>query len=157
MGPSDYMFLPYLNYTQPMSLCILGLQDTTETKLDGENYIGLGQRALAKFSFYTVFDREANTATMKLGGAVAQGNSGSGSFAPVVVALAIVAALLILIVYLIVLRSMRLKAEKWLEKNKHILFSHAHKLKSDEEILQAILESPKLENGGQDLGTPVRR
>ena len=140
-----------------MSLCVLGLQDTTLTKLDGENYIGLGQRALAKFSFYTVFDREANTATMKLGGAVAQSGSGSGTLAPVVVACAIVVALLILLVYLIALRFMRLKAEKWLEKNKHILFSHAHKLRSDEDILQAILDSPKLENGGNDLGTPVRR
>ena len=25
MDPSGYMFLPYLNYTQPMSLCVLGL------------------------------------------------------------------------------------------------------------------------------------
>ena len=26
MGPQNYMFLPYLNYTVPMSLCILGLE-----------------------------------------------------------------------------------------------------------------------------------
>ena len=64
------MFLPYINYTQPMTLCVLGLSETAHELLDGENYVGLGQRALAKFSFYTIFDREANTATMKLGGAV---------------------------------------------------------------------------------------
>ena len=28
MGPANYMFLPYLNYTVPLSLCILGLEST---------------------------------------------------------------------------------------------------------------------------------
>ena len=31
MGPSDYMFLPYINYTQPMSLCMLSVMPTTHT------------------------------------------------------------------------------------------------------------------------------
>ena len=43
MDPADYMFLPYLNYTVPMSLCLLGLQETpgktSDTDLD---YVALG-------------------------------------------------------------------------------------------------------------------
>ena len=137
------MFLPYLNYTQPMSLCVLGLGETMHTKLDGVNYVSLGQRALAQLPFFAVYDRASNTARLELGGAVEQYNNGV-KFGPVVVAIAIVVALLVMIVYLIVLRSMRLKAEQWLERNRHVLFNHANKLKTEEEILEAILNSPKL-------------
>ena len=148
------MFLPYLNYTQPMSLCVLGLGETMLTQLDGVNYVNLGQRALAQFPFFAVYDRATNTARLELGGAVEQYNNGV-KFGPVVIAIAIVIALLVMIVYLIVLRSMRLKAEQWLERNRHVLFNHANKLKSEEEILEAILNSPKLQTGGHiGLSTP---
>lgn len=67
------------------------------------------------------------------------------NFGAAVVALAIVATLLVTIVYLIVLRAMRIKAENWLEKNRHILFNHANKLKTEEELLEAIINNPKLQ------------
>ena len=61
-----------------------------------------------------------------------------------IIAIVIIAALLIMICYLIALRCSRIKAEEWLEKNRHILFNHANKLKTEEELLEAILKSPKL-------------
>lgn len=64
------MFLPYINYTQPESLCILGLQESPTKLADGMEYIGLGQRAMATFPFYAVYDREANTVAMELGSAI---------------------------------------------------------------------------------------
>lgn len=73
LDASEYMFLPYLNYTQPMSLCILGLEPTTHTTIATTNYVGLGQRALAKFPFYTVFNRKDNTSIIELGNAVEMG------------------------------------------------------------------------------------
>ena len=69
MDPSAYMFLPYLNYTQPMSLCLLTIQKSPDRLLDGNEYISLGQRAMATFPFYAIFDRENNTITMELGNA----------------------------------------------------------------------------------------
>ena len=67
------MYLPYLNYTQPMSLCVLGVGKTTTNTLAGVEYVSLGQRQLATYPFYTVFDRETNTAMIELGGAVPLG------------------------------------------------------------------------------------
>jgi len=69
-------------------------------------------------------------------------------FGPLMIALAIVATLLAMLVYLIALRAIRIKAEAWLEKNRHIIFSHAKNLKSDEELLEAILNSPRLQGNG---------
>ena len=43
MDPSNYMFLPYLNYTVPMSLCILGVESAPIQNLDGGlQYASLG-------------------------------------------------------------------------------------------------------------------
>jgi len=103
------MFLPYLNYTQPMSLCILGL-DYSPYDIDGIEFISLGQRALAKFPFYSIFDRAANTATVELGGAVIMKAYESKGWA-ILVTSAVCIGLLVLLVYLISLRFMRLKAE----------------------------------------------
>jgi len=144
MGPANYMFLPYLNYTQPMSLCILGLGETAHQGLEGTNYVALGQRALALLPFYSIYDRVANTAKIELGGAVENGTGCQEDFYPMIIAIVIIAALLIMICYLIALRCSRIKAEEWLEKNRHILFNHANKLKTEEELLEAILKSPKL-------------
>lgn len=127
LDPSGYMFLPYLNYTQPMSLCVLGVQPTEMTSLKGTEYVALGQRQLATFPFYTVFDRETNTAMIELGGAVARGMDGSNGTAKVI-AIGIVVVLAVMLVYLIALRAMRIKAEEWLKANKHVLFSHAANL-----------------------------
>ena len=69
MDPSAYMFLPYINYTQPMSLCLLSIQESPDVLEDGNEYISLGQRALDTFPFYAVYDREKNTVAMELGNA----------------------------------------------------------------------------------------
>ena len=140
LNPSDYMFLPYLNYTQPMSLCVLGVAPTTMTSLAGTEYVSLGQRALATFPFYTIFDRVANTATVELGGAVEISKSGTNGSA-LVIAIAIVVMICVMLVYLIALRAMRIKAEEWLEANKHILFCPiAAKLKCENDILKKLVD-----------------
>ena len=141
LDPSAYMYLPYLNYTQPMSLCVLGVQETAADTLAGIEYISLGQRALATFPFYSVYDRETNTAEIELGGAVALGTSGKNGPAAVV-AIAVCAIIVIMLIYLIALRYIRIKAEEWYRDNKHVLFPSpiAAKLKSEHDILKKLID-----------------
>lgn len=49
--------------------------------------------------------------------------------------------LLVLLGYLILLRAQRLSAEEWLENNSHILFTHAKKIKADEDILEQLVDA----------------
>ena len=53
------------------------------------------------------------------------------------------------------MRAIRIKAEDWLDKNRHVLFNHALNLKSEEELLEAILNSPKL-HGGTMVVNPLQ-
>ena len=107
LDPSGYMFLPYINYTQPMSLCILGLDESPTTLPDGTEYIGLGQRALATFPFYAVFDRETNRVAMELGNAQDLGGEKEMGLQLAASAI-IVIGLLVLLGYLIYLRKTRI-------------------------------------------------
>lgn len=139
IDPSMYMFLPYLNYTQPMSLCILGVSSTVR-KLDQDyQYAALGQRQMASFPFFTVYDREKNTVTAELGGATMMGGEdkvGIHVFATSI----ILTGLVVMLVYLITLRHLRLKAEEWLEKNHDVIFNHAKNLKTENEIIDSLVE-----------------
>lgn len=139
LDPSAYMFLPYINYTQPMSLCVLGLQESPGTLMDGTEYIGLGQRALATFPFYAVFDRVENRVAMELGNA-SDMNGAHEMGLQLASSAIIVLGLLILLGYLIYLRKSRIQAEEWLEQHEHILFSHAKNIKSEEDILQSLVD-----------------
>ena len=135
MGPASYMMLPYINYTQPMSLCILGIDKAPPSSLPDElEYVSLGQRAMATFPFYAVFNRADNTALLELGNVTQIG--GPTEFGlHLGLAIVIVVGTFIMLIYLIYLRKQRLNAEEWLDANRAILFSHAAKLKSEEEIL----------------------
>lgn len=139
IDPSMYMFLPYINYTQPMSLCILGVS-STKFKLEQDyQYAALGQRQMATFPFFAVYDRVANTVTAELGGASTMGGDdkvGIHVFASAI----ILTGLVVMLIYLIALRHLRLKAEEWLEKNADILFNHAKNLKTEDEIIDALVE-----------------
>ena len=57
----DYLLLPYLNYTTPISLCLFALgQQPVETR-DNRVTI-LGPRFLAKFSLMVIYDRDKGEA-----------------------------------------------------------------------------------------------
>ena len=140
------MFLPYLNYTQPMSLCILGLENQWDDARNSDlELITLGQRALAFNPFYAVYDRENETVQVELGGAVLRTQEAANGY-PKSIAIAIVVFLVIMIIYLIQLRYARLQAEDWLEKNRKILFSHAVDLKTEDEILDALVNSKEIDH-----------
>ena len=51
-----------------------------------------------------------------------------------------------MLVYLIYLRRNRIKAEEWLEQHKNTLFSHSANLKTEEEILEALVKSKELQD-----------
>ena len=142
MGPSQYMFLPYLNYTQPMSLCVLGI-DNNLWEEKGIQYGSLGQRAMASFPFYAIFDRETGSAKVELAGASHMGGPDKMG-AAIAISIAVLALMLALVIYLIVLRKNRLACEEWLLQNKHILFTHAKNLKSEEEILEELVKGKEL-------------
>ena len=78
MEAENYLFLPYLNYTVPLSLCVLGIDTANPTTLDGKNaYASLGQRALSDLPFYAVFDFTSKTVEVALGGS--EENDGKGA------------------------------------------------------------------------------
>lgn len=64
----DYLLLPYLNYTIPISQCLFGLNPQPATQ-HSERKTTLGQRFLAKFSLMVIFDRDSGTGKMAVGGA----------------------------------------------------------------------------------------
>ena len=68
MGPGDYMFLPYVNYTVPMELCVYGIDQSTVPGQTNPKLVSFGQRAMALFPYYAVFDRAANTVQLSIGG-----------------------------------------------------------------------------------------
>ena len=71
---------------------MLGLEDL--------QLVSLGQRAMAKFPFYSVFDRETDSATVMLGAATLRAQeepAGTGA----TVAIAIVAFMFVMVIYLI--------------------------------------------------------
>jgi hypothetical protein len=137
LGPDAYMFSPYLNYTQPMSLCVLGVKATPNAMSDGTEYVSLGQRAMAFLPFYTVYDREKKSAAVELGNATYLEDPEKKGTA-VAVAIVICAILAVVFVYLCYLRYAREQAEAWLEANRADLFSYARDLKTEDEILEEL-------------------
>ena len=78
MEPEDYMFLPYINYTVPLSLCILGVDKVpSQTLPNGDQYASLGQRALSSFPFYAVYDDATGSVELALGNST--NNEGKGA------------------------------------------------------------------------------
>ena len=70
LDPATYMYLPYLNYTVPMSLCILGLEAADTNRVpSGQEFVSLGQRAISGFPFYAIYDRATGNVQLELGGA----------------------------------------------------------------------------------------
>ena len=89
---------------------------------------------MATFPFYAVYNRQENTATLELGN-VTQIGGPSEYGLHMTLAIVIVVGIFIMLIYLIVLRKNRLDAEEWLDANRRVLFTHAAKLKSEEEIV----------------------
>lgn len=77
---------------------------------------------MAKFPFFQIYDRAANTATVELGGATRLGGK-SALGIQIAVSIAVVVVLFVMLIYLIVLRRNRIKAEEWLEQHKSTIFS----------------------------------
>ena len=98
---------------------------------------------MAEFPFYAVYDRAANSVTVELGGTTTLGGRTTMGV-QITISVAIVIILFIMLVYLIWLRRNRIKAEEWLETHKQTLFSHAANLKTEEEILEALVKSKEL-------------
>ena len=144
MAAQNYMFLPFLSDSAtPMTKCILGLQSTKTTVGKNEmELVILGQRAMAEFPYYTVYDREAETATIELGDSQ-KNNENSSLGAEIAISSTIVIALFAMLVYLIYLRRARIQAEEWLELHKNTLFSQTA-MKTEEEILEALVKSKEL-------------
>ena len=94
---------------------------------------------MATFPFYAVFDRETNRVAMELGNAQDLGGEKEMGL-QLAASAVIVIGLLVLLGYLIYLRKSRIAAEEWLESHENILFSHAKNIKSEEEILQSLVD-----------------
>ncbi len=112
------MFLPYINYDVPVSLCVLGLDENTEVlpldSADGVDFVSLGQRSLAEFPFYAVYDRTEGSVTIELGATTSTDGKGTLGV-QIAISIIIVIILFAMLVYLIFLRRKRIKAEEWLE------------------------------------------
>ena len=104
---------------------------------------------MAEFPFYVVYDTTDQSATFALGGATNLDGSGTLGI-QISISIAIVVILFVMLVYLIYLRRNRIKAEEWLEQHKNTLFSHSANLKTEEEILEALVKSKELQDLLQD-------
>ena len=131
------MFLPYLNYTVPTSLCVLGL-DPVETTAFDSDYVALGQRALDEFPFYAIYDRTTGSASIQIGNASEEG--GTTFSLQFFYSFAVVAVIYAMLVYLILLRRSKIKAEEWLETHKNTLFNHGSHFKTEEEVIEALVQ-----------------
>ncbi len=96
---------------------------------DGVEFVSLGQRALAAFPFYIVYDRENKSASVELGGATYLSDPEKRGTA-VACAIAICAILGVTFVYLCYLRYAREQAEAWIEAHSNDLFTFAKDLKT---------------------------
>lgn len=151
VGPDNYMNLPYLNYTQPMSLCVLGI-DVVKEPLHGLQYLSFGQRQLSKFPYFAIYDRATDTGLFELGGATNKNNAGPMGL-EIGIAIGVCVIMIVLLLYLIMLRKDRLTAEDWLEAHRKILFTHAACLRCDDDILEELL---KHEEKQRELGNHHR-
>ena len=70
LDAADYLLLPYINYTRPMTLCVFAIAEQKQITLEGNDtpVITLGQRFLAKFPLMIVYDRERESMVMSIGG-----------------------------------------------------------------------------------------
>jgi len=144
--PSSYMFEPYLTAeVMPTTLCIFGIYYNSQLTSSGQQEILLGQRVMSTFPYFIVYDRDNNQSFAQLGNAV-ESESGGGNTVEITVSCCVVAVLFGLLVYLIYLRRARIKAEEWLELNKNLLFSQNAHLKTEEEILEALVKSKELKD-----------
>jgi len=89
------------------------------------------------------YNLESKSAFMNIGG-ISPVPANQDFSMQILVSLGIVIVLFVMLVYLIYLRRNRIKAEEWLEQNKSILFNSALGLKSEEEILEALVKSQKM-------------
>ena len=70
LDAADYLLLPYINYTRPISLCVFAIARQEQITLEGSDtpVITLGQRFLSKFPLMAVYNREKLGCVMSIGG-----------------------------------------------------------------------------------------
>ena len=90
------------------------------------------------------YERSINSGLMNIGG-ISDIPENQDLAVQILISLTIVIILFLMLVYLIYLRRNRIKAEEWLEQNKNILFNSALGIKSEEEILEALVKSQKMQ------------
>ena len=73
----------------------------------------------------------------------------------ITISVIMVIVLFLLLVYLIYLRRNRIKAEEWLEQHKNTLFSQTANLKTEEEILEALVKSKELKDLLEQRNAPA--
>ena len=98
---------------------------------------------MAEFPFYAVYDRNTGAVTLELGATTSTDGKGTLGI-QIAISIIIVIILFAMLVYLIFLRRKRIKAEEWLEQHKNTLFSQSANLKTEEEILEALVKSKDL-------------
>jgi len=146
LEPEFYMFRPYLTEEiTPSTRCMLGvISQITDVNGSKDTQVTLGQRLIATFPFYTVYDRQNDSAYMQLGSSVSTNEAEKQVF-QVIMIIALVTFLFGMLIYLIYLRRARIQAEEWLELNKNTLFSQHSNLKTEEEILEALVKCKEKE------------
>ena len=142
LSAKDYLLLPYINYTRPVSLCVFAVTQQT-----GQGYeklgITLGQRFLSKFPIMVSYDRQNLNGIMIVGGSDPNG-SGANFKLQIILSIVIITVLFLLLVYLIFLRRNRIKAEEWLETHKDLLFGNNWGKMTEVEILEALVKSKNM-------------
>ena len=87
-----------------------------------------------------MYDRTANTATFKLGGATSAGNE---HYLAIKISISVITSLIMygLIIYLVILRRNRNSAMNWLDENRKVLLKYSDNSKTEDEILQSLVKA----------------
>ena len=142
LNASDYLLLPYINYTDPIdSLCILAM--TSYRADDTTALITLGQRFFASFDLMVIYDRTDSTAMVGIG---QSRKIDSSTLFKIQITVSIICTVILfcLLLYLIYLKRNRIRAEEWLEVHKDLLFGSTWGSLTEVEILEALVKNKSL-------------
>ena len=132
LDAADYLFLPYIDYNRPISLCTLAIESAISLDHSHLPNLLIGQRFITKFPMMVEFDRASNTGKMSIGGG--KQASKEDDYTQVFATLLIACLLVILLIYLSVVRERRITDEEWFEENKDKLYGDDSNISEEEKF-----------------------
>jgi hypothetical protein len=155
MTPTDYMFLPYLDYSTNMQWCILAINGPVDSPLTpalekNANFVLLGQRFFASFPMAISIDRDEDSYKLTIGSGAAPSSLAVSLTITIGATVVVIVLLFILAIKLLLIRQRRLMADQWLQENANRLIDYVVQGKADNSgLVDALRKSRQIADGGQ--------